>query len=514
MAGQQIRQNDRGLRPLGRRRALHPALGIAALMVPLGAQAQTTLPDINVIATTPLSGTRSPQRSAPVAPSRPAPARAVRAAPGPRADGSSRPLGGTCACACASPPAPADPSMIERDKVPSNTQVLTSADFSHDRSTSFLEGLGQYLPGVFIGDQSGNQFQRDVNYRGFSASPVPGTPQGLAVYQNGVRINEFLWRYRQLGLHPGNGDPPPFARAQQPDLRPQCHRRCPHHRDEERLHLSGQGGRGDDRLLWPPAGRRPGRISGRQSVGLYQRRRHKRRRVEGLLLSLAVAADVRGCRWSQRYDRGSSRLYRRRQQARRGRRDPDRDALAALVERLHVAADHAPPARIRQRHRQLRALRHAVVPEQRLLSRILGGPCGRQRHRWTALRSDERACRTALHRRRLDPDQRELSGGQSPFAQCVPRRDRPQLDLHEQLRRHRPGHELRQIPRPRQSLRRGDEHRSRPHAVHRLEPARHRRPEPVRARDRRLHRPAGRRYRAGQPVREEHLYRRLRDRHH
>jgi len=80
--------------------------------------------------------------------------------------------------------------MIERDKVPSNTQVLTSADFSHDRSTSFLEGLSQYLPGVFIGDQSGNAFQRDVNYRGFVASPVPGTPQGLAVYQNGVRINE------------------------------------------------------------------------------------------------------------------------------------------------------------------------------------------------------------------------------------------------------------------------------------------------------------------------------------
>ena len=26
--------------------------------------------------------------------------------------------------------------------------------------------------------------------RGFEASPVLGTPQGLAVYQNGVRINE------------------------------------------------------------------------------------------------------------------------------------------------------------------------------------------------------------------------------------------------------------------------------------------------------------------------------------
>jgi iron complex outermembrane receptor protein len=36
----------------------------------------------------------------------------------------------------------------------------------------------------------GNPFQADVNYRGFTASPVLGTPQGLSVFQDGVRINE------------------------------------------------------------------------------------------------------------------------------------------------------------------------------------------------------------------------------------------------------------------------------------------------------------------------------------
>jgi len=46
------------------------------------------------------------------------------------------------------------------------------------------------VAGASLGDQSGNAFQRDVDYRGFTASPVLGTPQGLAVYQNGVRINE------------------------------------------------------------------------------------------------------------------------------------------------------------------------------------------------------------------------------------------------------------------------------------------------------------------------------------
>ena len=33
-------------------------------------------------------------------------------------------------------------------------------------------------------------YQRSLQYRGFDASPVNGQAQGLAVYQNGVRINE------------------------------------------------------------------------------------------------------------------------------------------------------------------------------------------------------------------------------------------------------------------------------------------------------------------------------------
>ncbi|MCC8942537.1 TonB-dependent receptor [Bradyrhizobium sp. Arg68] len=80
--------------------------------------------------------------------------------------------------------------MIDRDKVPSNTEVLTSQDFSSNYSTNFLDSVNRKLPGVTLGDHTGNPFQRNLDYRGFTASPVQGTPQGLAVYQNGVRINE------------------------------------------------------------------------------------------------------------------------------------------------------------------------------------------------------------------------------------------------------------------------------------------------------------------------------------
>jgi iron complex outermembrane recepter protein len=216
------------------RRTRRYALGsvAVALLTPVGAQAETTLPDINVISAAPLSGTRTPQRSAPAAPA-PRPARPVHAAPaGPAAPSHAAPAQTTAApsrTARAAPaaPAPAAPppvppiqgpaasGEISRDKVPSNTEVITSQEFQHDRSSSFLDTLSQSLPGVFIGDQSGNQFQRDVNYRGFVASPVQGTPQGLAVYQNGVRINESYgdvvnWDFipemsiRKLSLVPNN----------------------------------------------------------------------------------------------------------------------------------------------------------------------------------------------------------------------------------------------------------------------------------------------------------------------
>jgi iron complex outermembrane receptor protein len=141
-------------------------------MTPLGAQGQepTPLPEVEVIAPAPLSGTRrvAPKRvrPAPSSSSTPAPAQAPQT---------------TVAT---------DPGVIERDKMPANTQVLTPEDFSHEKSSNILDSLSKGIAGASLSDQSGNAFQRNLDYRGFTASPVPGTPQGLAVYQNGVRINE------------------------------------------------------------------------------------------------------------------------------------------------------------------------------------------------------------------------------------------------------------------------------------------------------------------------------------
>lgn len=52
------------------------------------------------------------------------------------------------------------------------------------------EQLARTTPGVSINEMQGNPLQVDVNYRGFTASPLAGTPQGLSVYLDGVRINQ------------------------------------------------------------------------------------------------------------------------------------------------------------------------------------------------------------------------------------------------------------------------------------------------------------------------------------
>ena len=122
-----------------------------------------TLPEIRVIGTTPL----------------PPPRRAARPA-------------ASAATPAATVATPAEPGAIDRDKIPSNIQTLSAADFDPATTPSLLDALARGLPGVALSDQTGNQFQLDLNYRGFIASPVIGTPQGLAVYQNGVRINEVF----------------------------------------------------------------------------------------------------------------------------------------------------------------------------------------------------------------------------------------------------------------------------------------------------------------------------------
>ncbi|MGB8841503.1 MAG: TonB-dependent receptor [Aliidongia sp.] len=79
---------------------------------------------------------------------------------------------------------------IDINKVAGNPQTLSADDIARSGSPSVIGALSDQLGSVNVNDDLDNPFQPDILYRGFEASPVLGTPQGLAVYQNGVRINE------------------------------------------------------------------------------------------------------------------------------------------------------------------------------------------------------------------------------------------------------------------------------------------------------------------------------------
>src|SRR5690349_11725741 len=74
--------------------------------------------------------------------------------------------------------------------VPNNVQFYTSKDFDRQRQPSLTDFLEQNPTSVSINSAQGNPFQPDISFRGFTASPLLGLPQGLSVFQDGVRINE------------------------------------------------------------------------------------------------------------------------------------------------------------------------------------------------------------------------------------------------------------------------------------------------------------------------------------
>lgn len=86
--------------------------------------------------------------------------------------------------------APFNGGGVDADRIPAKLQSFSAGDLSRNGTPSLAATLERDLASVTINDVQGSTAQPDVQYRGFTASPVLGTPQGIAVYQNGVRINE------------------------------------------------------------------------------------------------------------------------------------------------------------------------------------------------------------------------------------------------------------------------------------------------------------------------------------
>jgi outer membrane receptor protein involved in Fe transport len=79
---------------------------------------------------------------------------------------------------------------LTKEEIPGNVQSITGEQIKNARSISLADLMNSQLQSVNVNDYQGNPFQMDVTYRGFTASPQIGTPQGLSVFLDGIRVNE------------------------------------------------------------------------------------------------------------------------------------------------------------------------------------------------------------------------------------------------------------------------------------------------------------------------------------
>lgn len=79
---------------------------------------------------------------------------------------------------------------LARDRVPASTRKADAEEIELLQPLDLSDLLNRGFGSVSINHAQNNPLQPDVSFRGFTASPLLGLPQGLSVYANGVRMNE------------------------------------------------------------------------------------------------------------------------------------------------------------------------------------------------------------------------------------------------------------------------------------------------------------------------------------
>lgn len=81
---------------------------------------------------------------------------------------------------------------LQKDVVPANVQTVKSKDIENQNNLSIADVMKNGMLGVNVNEIQNNPYQPNINFRGFTASPLLGTPQGLSVFVDGVRVNEVF----------------------------------------------------------------------------------------------------------------------------------------------------------------------------------------------------------------------------------------------------------------------------------------------------------------------------------
>ena len=78
------------------------------------------------------------------------------------------------------------------EKIPYNVQSASADALAKGVSLDITDFMNRNFSSVNVNNAQNNPLQPDIQYRGYTASPLLGLPQGIAIYQNGVRVNEVF----------------------------------------------------------------------------------------------------------------------------------------------------------------------------------------------------------------------------------------------------------------------------------------------------------------------------------
>ncbi|HCH0556545.1 TPA: TonB-dependent receptor [Pseudomonas aeruginosa] len=96
-------------------------------------------------------------------------------------------------------------ATLPADKSPYPVRGLEAEQLDRMTSVDLTEAMDRQVAGISLNSVQGNPLQPDVQFRGFTGSPLLGIAQGIAVYQDGVRVNEVFGDTVNWDLLPQQG---------------------------------------------------------------------------------------------------------------------------------------------------------------------------------------------------------------------------------------------------------------------------------------------------------------------
>lgn len=81
---------------------------------------------------------------------------------------------------------------IDAMKLPYNVQSIDDSALQQSQTLDLSDFMNRHLAGVTINGAQDSPLQPDVQFRGFTATPLLGGSEGMSVYLDGVRVNEVF----------------------------------------------------------------------------------------------------------------------------------------------------------------------------------------------------------------------------------------------------------------------------------------------------------------------------------